>query len=164
MPTKRLPKLPAAAEAERPPCERCEALCCRYFALQLDTPEDADDFDSIRWYLLHRHAWIWVEDGDWYLQVDEPCRHLDAANHCTVYDRRPKICREDGLAENREHPGDPLCDVVARDARHDHEFRTMEELDAYVDAFLAEKEARRRRRSEAAKKARAARLAKQPAR
>ena len=34
-------------------CVKCTGLCCRYFALPLDDPEDWDDFDDIRWYLCH---------------------------------------------------------------------------------------------------------------
>lgn len=142
---------PAASDG--PPCYRCSGLCCRYFALQLDTPEDREDFDSIRWYLLHGRSWIWVEDGDWYLQVEEPCRYLGSANECLIYERRPQICREYGLQESREHPDDPLCDFFVQNARHDHEFRTPDELDSFVESYLAEREIRRLRRSEAAKRA-----------
>lgn len=158
MAIKPLPPLPLhpqiqPAASDSPPCHRCSALCCRYFALQLDTPEDREDFDSIRWYLLHGRSWIWVEDGDWYLQVEEPCRYLGRSNECSIYERRPQICREYGLQEGREHPDDPLCDFFSQDARHDHEFRTPEELDSFVEKFFAEREVKRLRRSEAAKKA-----------
>ena len=34
-------------------CTECEGLCCRYFALPIETPEDWDDYDDIRWYLAH---------------------------------------------------------------------------------------------------------------
>lgn len=146
-----LPTHPAAApRPAAPPCDQCSALCCRYFAMQLDTPEDAADFDSIKWYLLHQDAWIWVDDGDWYLQVDRPCRFLGADSRCTIYDTRPQICRDYGLPEKLDNDDDPLCDYFAQDAHHDHEFREPHQLDAYVETFLAEREAKRRKRSEAA--------------
>ncbi len=149
-----LPLHPAAATAspEKPPCERCTALCCRYFALQLDTPEDDEDFDHIKWYLIHGDAWVWVDDGEWYLQVDQPCRHLGANNECTIYEKRPKICREYGLPERRENPEDPLCDYFAQHLKHDLEFRSLDELEAWSATFLADREEKRRRRSAAAKK------------
>jgi len=31
-------------------------LCCRYFALQIDNPKTADDYDNIRWYLVHENV------------------------------------------------------------------------------------------------------------
>lgn len=150
-----LPMHPAATSAkpEAPPCDQCTALCCRYFALQLDTPEDREDFDSIRWYLLHGKSWIWVDAGDWYLQVDEPCRFLGPKNACTIYDKRPQICRDYGLPEHREHPEDPLCDYFSRDQRHDLEFREPHELDAWLEKYFAEREEKRKKRSAAAKRA-----------
>lgn len=136
-----------------PPCHLCDALCCRYYALELDPPEDEEDFDDLRWYLLHEKTWIWVDDGEWFLQVDEPCRFLDEHGRCTIYERRPRICREYGDPEYLEDPDEPLCDWYARDEHHEHEFREPEELEAYARRFLRKKAAERRRRSEAAKKA-----------
>ena len=50
-----------------PPCHDCSAKCCKYFALQIDTPTTPKDHDNIRWYLLHEHIAVWVQDGDWRL-------------------------------------------------------------------------------------------------
>lgn len=150
-----LPVHPAAdsASTDSPPCHLCTALCCRYFALQLDTPEDVEDFDALRWYLLHDGAWLWVDDGDWFLQVDRPCRYLGPSNECTIYERRPQICRDYALPDQKDHPDDPLCDYFAKDAHHDHEFRDIPEFDKYVEKFLADRAAARLRRSVAAKRA-----------
>ena len=75
-------------------CVKCTGLCCRYFALPVDTPEDWDDYDDIRWYLTHKDITVFVEDGDWYLNVKNKCRHLSEKNYqCNIYDKRPKICR-----------------------------------------------------------------------
>ncbi len=158
MTIERIPLLPAhpaatSTKSDGPPCHECTAMCCRYFALELDKPTDTEDFDAIRWYLLHGTAWVWVEDGDWYLQVDQACRYLGPSNECTIYDKRPQICRDYGLPENREHPDDPLCDYFAKDAHHDLEFRDIPEFDAYVEKYLAQRAAARTRRSRAAKKA-----------
>ncbi len=157
---KRLPALPqrkrACAVPEQPggpPCHECDALCCRYYALELDPPEDADDFDDLRWYLLHEKTWIWVDEGEWFLQVDEPCRFLDRDGRCTIYARRPRICREYGDPALQEDPEEPLCDWFARDEHHELEFREPEELEAYARKFLRKKAAEHRRRSRAAKKA-----------
>ena len=45
-------------------CQKCDGKCCRYFALPIETPEDWDDYDDIRWYLCHEHTTVFVEDGD----------------------------------------------------------------------------------------------------
>ena len=34
-------------------CDHCTAKCCRYFALPLDEPTEVEDFEFIRWFLLH---------------------------------------------------------------------------------------------------------------
>jgi len=80
--------------SKRNPCTRCTGLCCRYFALPIDTPEDWDDFDDIRWYLCHENVTVFVEDGQWYLNVKNVCRHLSSETYrCEIYSMRPKICR-----------------------------------------------------------------------
>lgn len=75
-------------------CDKCSGLCCRYFAMPIDTPEDKNDYDDIRWYLCHKNVSVFVEDGDWYLNLKNVCRHLSPGdNRCKIYEKRPKICR-----------------------------------------------------------------------
>ena len=76
------------------PCAGCTGLCCRYFALPIETPEDWDDYDDIRWYLCHEDITVFVEDGDWYLNVKNKCRYLNGEHRCLNYALRPKICRQ----------------------------------------------------------------------
>ena len=54
-------------------CEHCTAVCCRYIALPIDTPQERSDFDDIRWYLLHEGISVFVEDGP-AVQVQRRCR------------------------------------------------------------------------------------------
>ena len=75
-------------------CEHCTAKCCRYFALPIDTPTTTQDFDYIRWYLLHGRASVFVDNGDWYLLVHTVCKHLQEDYRCGIYYTRPQICRE----------------------------------------------------------------------
>lgn len=74
-------------------CAECNGLCCRYFALPIDTPKTWADFDDIRWYLSHRGVSVFVEKGDWYLQVNARCKYLDSRHRCRQYPLRPRICR-----------------------------------------------------------------------
>ncbi len=75
-------------------CGLCDGQCCRYFALPLDTPEDRDDYDDIRWYLCHEDVTVFVEDGDWYVNVKNSCRNLSKEDSkCSIYNHRPTVCR-----------------------------------------------------------------------
>lgn len=154
----RLQRLPSLAGNGRvgspvePPCAQCSALCCRYFALQIDTPEDDADFDHVKWYLIHEDTWVWVDDDEWYVQVDRKCKHLRADNQCGIYSERPQICREYGLPEFLEAADDPLCDYFSQDIAHDHEFRTMEELEAFRKRWMARRRKEKKRRAEAARR------------
>ena len=75
-------------------CEKCTGLCCRYFALPIETPEDWDDYDDIRWYLCHEDITVFLEDGDWYINVKNKCKYLSEKDYkCGIYDKRPIICR-----------------------------------------------------------------------
>ena len=48
-------------------CTHCTAKCCRYFALPIEDPTTPDDWEFVRWYLLHGGATVFKEDGNWYL-------------------------------------------------------------------------------------------------
>ena len=39
-------------------CNHCSAKCCRYFALPIEDPETVEDWEFIRWYLLHDSATV----------------------------------------------------------------------------------------------------------
>ena len=80
-------------------CRRCGSFCCTYYALPLDDPEDKDDFDDFRWFLMHGGNYIYIEDAEWYLNIASPCKNLGPEGLCKAYDKRPRICREHGKGE-----------------------------------------------------------------
>ena len=139
---------PAADSFADTKCGRCTALCCSYYALEIDAPDEPEDFENLRWYILHEDTHLFVDDDAWYLQVFRKCQWLDG-NKCGRYDDRPTICRE---------YSDELCD--ADGVQSDLVFRSIEELEAYRDTWVAEYEAKRARRKKAAKKAAKTRKAK----
>jgi Fe-S-cluster containining protein len=104
-------------------CEHCTAACCRYIALPLDTPETHAEFEDLRWFLLHEQVSIFVEDGDWYIAMQTPCRHLQPDHRCGIYDTRPKICR----AYTTEN-----CDYHSGDYGWEHHFTSAAHLDEYL--------------------------------
>ena len=87
-------------------CEHCSGLCCRYIALPIDEPDTKEEFDDVRWYLLHGGVSVFVEDGDWYLNIETDCRHLQPDNLCGIYDTRPQICRDYSTETCEYHAGE----------------------------------------------------------
>ena len=117
-------------------CSQCSGLCCRYFALPIDNPTVARDFDNIRWYLVHENVTIFVEKKQWYIAIANRCKHLQPDNGCAIYETRPKICR-DYSTEN--------CDFHGGDYDFDMLFTSAEQLEQYAKQTLAEQRKRKRR-------------------
>jgi len=109
-------------------CHTCGGQCCRYFALQIDRPRSAEDFDHIRWYLAHQNVAIFIEGKDWYLQVNNQCHYLSQDGKCRMYENRPQICRDYGWDDS----GETECHGPDRASDHDYFFSTLEELEAYL--------------------------------
>ncbi len=129
-------------------CNQCVALCCRYFALQIEKPRTRRDFEDLRWYILHEDASIFVEDGEWYLQINRKCRALLPDNRCAIYHNRPSICRE--YKTNG-------CDWHADAYQYDHLFTEPEQIEAFAKEYLREQRRRRRVSSRRASKPKLAR-------
>ena len=107
-------------------CDYCTAKCCKYFALPIETPTERQDYDFIRWFLLHEHATVFTEDGTWYILVHTTCKHLRADNLCGIYETRPQICR-DYTTDNCEYDDDWV---------YDQYFETAEQVAEYTEAIL----------------------------
>ena len=105
-------------------CDKCMGLCCRYFALPIETPETKADYDDIRWYLCHEGISVFVEKGDWYISMKNMCRHLSEKDYrCLIYDRRPKICRKYKHVD---------CDFVEGEYEYELHFTSDKEMDEYI--------------------------------
>lgn len=107
-------------------CEFCTAKCCRYFALPIETPEAFEDFEYLRWYLLHERASVFTEDENWYLLVHTVCKHLQHDHRCGIYETRPQICREYST-KNCEYEDEWT---------YDRYFETPEQMWEYSEAVL----------------------------
>lgn len=107
-------------------CQRCAGLCCRYTALPIETPQTKDDYDDIRWYLAHEGISVFVEQGDWYINIAARCKFLDRDNRCAIYERRPKICRR---------YADENCDFHSGDYGYELHFTSLEEFDDYLESI-----------------------------
>ena len=105
------------------PCRKCEAKCCRYFVLQIDTPKHKQDFENIRWYLAHKGIFVYIEKRKWYLEVSNRCRYLTKDHNCRIYEKRPLVCREHDTS---------TCEHTSSHFGHEHMFRNMKEFDQYL--------------------------------
>jgi Fe-S-cluster containining protein len=112
-------------------CTYCTALCCRYFTLQIQTPETWDDYDNLRWYLAHGRVSLFVEDGSWFLIVFGDCKYLQSDNRCGIYAERPAICGN-YTTEACEYDNDYVFEKY---------FEAPEQIWEYAEAILPPREA-----------------------
>lgn len=129
--------------AQKNQCDKCKGLCCRYFALPIDTPEDKSDFDDIRWYLCHKDVTVFVEDGDWYLNLKNKCRHLtEKDNRCRIYEKRPNICRKYKHSD---------CDYTEGEYDYELHFTNDKQMEEYIkikfDNNVKEKQKTKKKKS-----------------
>jgi len=74
-------------------CSGCD-LCCRHVALEIEKPVDKEDFEQIRWFLLHENVWIFIDyDDSWNIQFNTKCSKLNKNGLCDIYEKRPMICK-----------------------------------------------------------------------
>ena len=114
-------------------CNKCDGLCCKYFAMEIDKPTTRNDFENIRWYISHQKTSVFIQEGKWYLNVNNRCRYLDRDNRCKIYENRPAICR-------RLDPKN--CEYHDQDAVR--EIRTPEHLAKYLEEKPIKKARRRK--------------------
>lgn len=63
-------------------------------SMEIDVPQDDEDYDNIRWYLLHDNVQVWIsEEGEWHVEFKTRCSALTQEGLCSIYDGRPMICR-----------------------------------------------------------------------
>lgn len=125
-------------------CDSCTGLCCRYFALPIETPETREDYDDIRWYLCHKNVTVFVEDGDWYINIINKCRHLDNGSHqCNIYKDRPAICRRYKTAD---------CDLTEGDYDFDMHFTDDGQIAEYMRVKFDNKRKNNKKRKKKKKK------------
>ncbi len=120
------------------PCRKCDAKCCRYFAFHIVAPKTKEDIETIRWYLAHTGVTVFIERRRWYVEIDNDCRYLTKDFKCSIYDKRPAICKE-------HEPSS--CEFTFTEFDHEHIFHTMEEFDRYLAARKKRPKATKKRKS-----------------
>jgi Fe-S-cluster containining protein len=111
-------------------CEKCNGKCCRYFCFQIDEPESFDEFEDVRWYLLHEGVSVHVDEGDWYMSILNPCKALGPDNRCSIYEERPLICR----SYSQDN-----CDATGGGYEYEQLFESPEQLEAFARKTLGDK-------------------------
>lgn len=110
-------------------CDACPAMCCRYVATEIDAPTTQREYDNVRWYLMHRDVYVFIDvDDDWYLEFSTPCDNLDADNRCAIYANRPRICRDHGDND------DVVCEFHSDDEPHKIRFKNAAQFETWLDA------------------------------
>jgi len=106
------------------PCNGC-IKCCNYVAIELDNPENDDDWNHIRWYLVHENVWVFIDNDDsWNIQFNTPCEKNEENGWCTIYNKRPNICRQ-YTTESCEKYGEGESFKLL--------FKTLEEFDEWYN-------------------------------
>ena len=112
-------------------CEECiPAKCCMYFSVEIDEPEDMDDWNDMLWIMAHRDTQIYADDDRWFVMVQSPCRFYDPVRGCLIYPVRPRICREHTWKD---------CEF-SEDYNFDLHFHTYEELERYIRNNVVEED------------------------
>lgn len=105
-------------------CQSCGARCCRYFCFEIDKPTSYEEFENVRWFLIHDGVTIHIDvNGDWFIAITNVCKNLSADNLCTNYAERPLICRVYNAG---------ACDFTQGDYEYQALFKTPEEIEAYA--------------------------------
>ena len=108
-------------------CEKCGAVCCKHVALEIDRPTTKQEYDNIRWYLLHRDIEVFIEDdGKWYLKFQTACTRLEKSGKCGYYGDRPSIC-------SAYPPGDKECEFEGASTYYKHRFNSVEDFEKFMD-------------------------------
>jgi Fe-S-cluster containining protein len=126
--------LPKAKKKKDQVCKKCTAPCCRNLAIAVTKPRCIHEKEVLKWYLHYDTVQIYIRNRRWYLLIKGTCIYLSKKNLCTIYDKRPEICRA--------HRADG-CEMTGR--WYDALLFSPGDLDALLKRERL-KEARRRRR------------------
>ncbi len=89
--------------------------------MHITKPRTRDDIDELKWELQYDTVRVFIRNYRWHRIIQGRCMYLDEHNFCTIYDRRPKRCREHNPPDC-EHYGE-FYDVM---------ISTPEELDEHL--------------------------------
>jgi len=104
-------------------CDDCGAKCCKHIAIEIDKPEDWEDFENVKWYMIHQDVEVYIDnEEDWIVELKTTCKYLGENDKCTNYENRPQVCR-DYSSEN--------CVKYGEGDYFIKKFDTIEDIEAY---------------------------------
>lgn len=121
---------------EEKSCEKCDGACCKYVAMEIDCPEDLNDFENIKWYVAHENIRVFVEEDDsWNIEFITPCKYLSDKNKCIIHEdsvkkskiSRPKICKDFDVDSCPFH----------NDYLEKYEFNSVEDIEKYIKEIFS---------------------------
>jgi Fe-S-cluster containining protein len=110
------------------PCKACKARCCRDLTFSITSPKCRHDIETLKWYLHFDTVQIYIRNRRWNMLIQGKCIYLSKKNLCTIYDKRPKICRA--------HRPD-ACEMIGQ--WYDALLSSPNDLEAYVKRKRAKK-------------------------
>lgn len=102
-------------------CEACPSLCCKNLSMRILKPTTKREIEDLKWQLQFDTVRVYVRNNRWYQLVEGSCMYLDRHGRCTVYERRPEVCR-------RHNP--PECEFFGD--YFDVMISTPDEVEAYL--------------------------------
>jgi Fe-S-cluster containining protein len=75
-------------------CLKCPAHCCRDLVIVISKPRTRAEIEELKWHVHFDTVRVAVRNNRWHLVVKGKCIYLNRNNLCTIYERRPKKCRD----------------------------------------------------------------------
>ena len=103
-------------QTEERTCEGCGGKCCSYVAVEMDAPTSIADFEDLAFYIYHGAKVAVSDDGGnrrtWFLEFKGRCRYLTDAGRCTIYEHRPRVCREHDIEDCERYNAQDITDIA----------------------------------------------------
>ena len=61
--------------------------------LLITKPRTKEEIDELAWQLRYDTIRVFIREHRWYLMTEGRCIYLTSENLCSIYERRPSICR-----------------------------------------------------------------------
>ncbi len=74
-------------------CRNCPAICCKNLAMEIGKPANKKEVEDLKWQLQFDTVKVYIRKRRWHQLVEGRCMHLSDDNFCTIYNQRPKTCR-----------------------------------------------------------------------
>jgi len=103
-------------------CMDCGAVCCTNLAMAIGKPANKAEVKDLKWQLRFDTVKVYIRSHHWYQWVKGRCMYLSDKDLCTIYNERPRICRQ-------HNP--PECEKFGK--FYDVMLSSPEDLDKYLE-------------------------------